>query len=36
MSRGGRDTGTAHTITIGERPGDMLVLNEEQKYPVRV
>jgi hypothetical protein len=36
MSRGGRDTGTAPTITIGDRPGDMLILNDDQKYPVRV
>ena len=36
LSRGGRDTGTAPTITIGDRPGDMLILKEDQKYPVRV
>lgn len=36
VSRGGRDTGTAPTISIGDRPGDMLILNDEQRYPVRV
>jgi len=29
VSRGGRDTGTAPTITVGDRPGDMLILNDE-------